>query len=133
MVIDGAGTPLAAGMFDLALYGGIVIVAILALGVILVAMRRRLGGQQPQGADDFSVEQVEKARSIYTEHLDPSDVDAPSAFYSVPVGGASGAGVGGAVDSVNSTVQTAGIFTIYCWGDGDSLVDGITAFSVFHN
>lgn len=63
MVIGGAVTPPAAlPVFDLAVYGGIVIGAILVLGVILVAMRRRFGGEQPQGADDFSVEQVERLR-----------------------------------------------------------------------
>jgi len=62
MAIGGAGLPPAAGVFDLALYGGIVICAILALGVILVAMRRRFHGRPRQGGGDLSVEQVERLR-----------------------------------------------------------------------
>lgn len=63
MVIGGAGlSPAAMPVFDMALYGGIVIAAILALGVLLVAMRRRLHGQPGRGGGDLSVEQVEQLR-----------------------------------------------------------------------
>ncbi len=62
MVIGGAWAPLAAGAFDLALYGAIVISAILVLGALVAAMRRRLQDPRRQSGGDFSVEQVERLR-----------------------------------------------------------------------